>query len=641
MKTKLFTTSALLATLFFSGCGGGTTDSGIAKQPHDTSKLGRTVAIEKDWTWDVSFSLIKLDDTTVVQAHFWEGVPKDLKNFQVFVDLDNDENTGYSGSDGWEIHGADYLIENGQVYKSQSTTQWKWEYIDLFKDLHLFSAGVGKYGKFDWRTSTAKIDNIFNADSFKVMIEAYDANWKGDCNTITGIVADVSGVGGGINLSDIESKIRKQYNSKYVTVTTIDFAPDQKEAIVMMISKWAGKKMYLINTSNVEKAVPIALEYERKFIYKTNVVKGDGIVEFQVKEDDGLKYQVVYDYKNDKEISKTLITENIKKVLVKKEIDKFNDGTIDSRITYKYDSHGNVIEKDVGGDGTPSIFTNTYNDEGKLIEVREDMHEGRIITKYDLHGNPIEIDNGDYVESISYKYAEDGRILETKTEYSDQQLIKTLLYMYDENNNLTSISKVHLPADKTFTYNSKGQKLTETIYSNGATHKKVKVTTSVYSSNGELIMEKIDDLNTPDIDTVIYYEWGAMDDAESVNKALKHLKENFDKNDPYEYNLSDEFSVEITSTNKILIIWMHSRQRNLALYNANGEFEKHLVLYGNAFGVQIPGDIAHTSPLTLTKVDDKYVVYVANGAGRYPIKKYFLINADGELLDQSDNNDFF
>ena len=84
MKTKLFTTSAILATLLFSGCGGGAGENSITKQPHDTSKLGRTVALERDWTWDVSFSLDKLDNTTSMQAHFWKDYQKNLKTFKFF-----------------------------------------------------------------------------------------------------------------------------------------------------------------------------------------------------------------------------------------------------------------------------------------------------------------------------------------------------------------------------------------------------------------------------------------------------------------------------------------------------------------------------------------------------------------------------
>ena len=44
---KLLTGSVILATLLISGCGGDAA-SGITKQPHDTSKLGRTVSVERE-----------------------------------------------------------------------------------------------------------------------------------------------------------------------------------------------------------------------------------------------------------------------------------------------------------------------------------------------------------------------------------------------------------------------------------------------------------------------------------------------------------------------------------------------------------------------------------------------------------------
>jgi hypothetical protein len=66
--------------------------------------------------------------------------------------------------------------------------------------------------------------------------------------------------------------------------------------------------VYVIDVSSkIEKAVLFASEYKNKILYKTVVVKDNGMVEFKVKETSGLTYQVVYDYKNDEEISKTLV----------------------------------------------------------------------------------------------------------------------------------------------------------------------------------------------------------------------------------------------------------------------------------------------------------------------------------------------
>ena len=303
---KLLTGSALLATILLSGCGG-EGDSGVTKQPHDTSKLGRTVGVEKDWTWNVSFSadIASGGNNTSVQANFWEGIPDNIENFQTFIDMDSDANTGYSGPGTWEIDGADYLIENGDVYESLSTTEWKWKLIGSFQEVNKQSSGLGKYALLNMSNAESTLNNIFTTNNFKVMIEVYDANWKGDCNTITGIVADVSGVDS--DLVAIEKEIRTKHNAKFTTVTTIDFAPNKQEAIVAMINKWEGKNLYVINVSDTDTSTVFAKEYKNKFIYKTIVVKDNGIVEFQIKEDGGLVYKVVYDYTNNSEISKTLI----------------------------------------------------------------------------------------------------------------------------------------------------------------------------------------------------------------------------------------------------------------------------------------------------------------------------------------------
>ena len=43
---KLLTGSVLLSSILLSGCGG-EADSGVTKQPHDTSKLGRKVGTKR------------------------------------------------------------------------------------------------------------------------------------------------------------------------------------------------------------------------------------------------------------------------------------------------------------------------------------------------------------------------------------------------------------------------------------------------------------------------------------------------------------------------------------------------------------------------------------------------------------------
>jgi YD repeat-containing protein len=545
---KLLTlSSSIVAMLSLSGCGGGTTSS-IEKQPHDTSKLGRTVSIEKDWTWDVSFSthvaaINDASDDTYVEAHFWAGIPDNIENFQIFIDMDNNKSTGYSGSNGWEIYGADYLIENGDVYVSTSTTEWKWKIRGTFQDVDFRRvSGEGKYESLYMTNATPTLSRIFTSDSFKVMIEAYDKNWEGNFNTITGIVADVSGFGtgtGGVDLSAIEKKIRAKYNAEFTTVTTIDFAPNKQEAIVMMINKWTGKKMYLVDVTNIEVATPIAEEYAKKFIYKTNVVKDNGIVEFQVKEDDGQKFQVVYDYKNNKEISKTLITENTKKVLVKKSKDVNNDGVIDYVISYTYHDNGKLKTRNNGvstrhynehGDlikyssDSTTEYRYSYNSDGKIEKV-ETVKNGVVQSflryEYNAHGDRIYTyenneDNPQWY--YIYEYDANGNVLK-KEEYEnhkpyEDELTFTEIFKYDEQNRVIEYFVDTYDSNPTHyikSYNNEGKEVKRIDLSSdddGVAHDRY----YEYNDEGYLVVEKIDshdshNLKKGDTDEVIYYEW--------------------------------------------------------------------------------------------------------------------------------------
>ena len=178
------------ASLLLTGCG--VEKTSVEKQPFDGSKLSRSV----DWTWNVSADAF-LDQKRLV-TNFWDGAPTHIKHIQFFIDMDNNTATGFTGSGGWEINGADYLIEDGDIYKSLSNNTWKWKYIGEFANYTFAKNSRGD--KFETYTiSQPKFDfhKIFNSQKFNIMIETYDKNWDGNFNTVTGITADIVGGGGG------------------------------------------------------------------------------------------------------------------------------------------------------------------------------------------------------------------------------------------------------------------------------------------------------------------------------------------------------------------------------------------------------------------------------------------------------------
>ena len=189
MKQKMMVLSTTLSLVLLSGCGGGaTTDTAeINKQPHNTSKLNRQISTKKDWTWNVD---VRVTDNALY-GNFYDGFPDEIKHNQYFIDSDNDITTGFTGTNGWEINGADYIIEDNQLYKSLSNTSWEWKYIGEFEGFKYSNIPQGEPSdpKKQIIMSSPDFDfnSIFKSNRFKVMMELYDENWVVDYSTVTGI----------------------------------------------------------------------------------------------------------------------------------------------------------------------------------------------------------------------------------------------------------------------------------------------------------------------------------------------------------------------------------------------------------------------------------------------------------------------
>ena len=115
----------------------------------------------------------------------------DMAHLQVYVDIDNNKATGYSNGPieyqgiTYDIIGADYMVEDNQLFKSTSTTEWKWELVSSAEYTILDTevvAGTTNYNR------EFKIDlNLavgFNNSDVNVAIEPVDANWADTNNFI-------------------------------------------------------------------------------------------------------------------------------------------------------------------------------------------------------------------------------------------------------------------------------------------------------------------------------------------------------------------------------------------------------------------------------------------------------------------------
>ncbi len=184
---KMYIVGLFLTLVMFSGCGKEDIDQSldVVKSPQNTTKYIKALAEdEQDWTWFVGTDGSRSGDSVAFDVYFMKNIPQEVQHFQYFLDVDNDANTGFSfGRDSWRISGADYLVEDGELYKSTSKTEWSWEHIGNFETYNRRVEG----GVAHIEISTHKQDIIalFTASTVNITIEPFDENWGSTYSTIS------------------------------------------------------------------------------------------------------------------------------------------------------------------------------------------------------------------------------------------------------------------------------------------------------------------------------------------------------------------------------------------------------------------------------------------------------------------------
>jgi hypothetical protein len=184
--------SVFIMIVSLSGCG-----ESVEKpilQPTDTTKLVRAAADnETDWTWfvgtEASFKKVAGKKTLTVESSFYKGIPKEVEHFQFFIDSDNDATTGFSfGKDSWRISGADFLVEDGDLYRSESKSEWLWSYVGAFSSYQKREVEDGimkiKYSSSD-SIITDMLDKANIPTHLNITIEPFDQVWGSTYSTIS------------------------------------------------------------------------------------------------------------------------------------------------------------------------------------------------------------------------------------------------------------------------------------------------------------------------------------------------------------------------------------------------------------------------------------------------------------------------
>ena len=188
---NIFTGSIILSSTLFIGCTSGDR-ADDAVQPHDVKEF-RTSSEATPWSDSITISGEVANGADYLSINMTGTAPTltDMAHLQVYVDIDNNKATGYSNGpivyEGvtYNIIGADYMIEDDQLFKSTSTTNWEWQLVSS-TEYNILDADLGD-GTTEYNRKF-KIDlNLavgFNNSDVNIAIEPVDVNWVDTNNFI-------------------------------------------------------------------------------------------------------------------------------------------------------------------------------------------------------------------------------------------------------------------------------------------------------------------------------------------------------------------------------------------------------------------------------------------------------------------------
>jgi hypothetical protein len=318
--SALLSGTVLATTLFFVGCGtGGNVSIGeVEKKPF--LKSNRAV---KDWTWEVDATITKDGNSVDIDTYYYDNIPSKIKHFQVFIDCIPHQ--GFNGSDGWEVFGADYLIEDTSLFVSESDTEWKWRYLGevSYKDNHQ----TGDERVINLHANSI-LANAIKGNSVNLYIEPYDKDWVGEYYTIPLPNVKVATESSDIDESYMKSYIQEKYAHSGVINLTEYSTYYKIAAVSVRYQSPSYIDVYNFQDGDRPTAVRIDMNKNGLVDFKSINISGDIgsetiVFRMSTRDENPVVSQVNYNLKEEKVERITIISGGAKEVLQQRLGDSF------------------------------------------------------------------------------------------------------------------------------------------------------------------------------------------------------------------------------------------------------------------------------------------------------------------------------
>jgi hypothetical protein len=384
--------------LLLGGCGSDISSQNEDYLPHQSLKSNRIVNLETDWTWFVDMKRDTSDTNLsklTLRTLFYEGLPQEVGHLQFFLDTDNNDSTGFSGENGWVIKGADYLIEDGKLFRAKSTNQWQWDYIGTFSRYQKREQ-TDKTAEIVIESNNPKISKLFQTENkIDVSIEPYNADWQGIYDTIYPIQINPLNQN-----SSYEALLRKLLGDDFISLILL---PNSQNAIVNHIDN--GYKTYSIfdfsDPKNPKQDQIIAQEEQDTTIAYLHLID-DTRLEYirQTGED---RFKIIYDYETKKVVEEHKI-EPINPETIRNELIKDNYASSTDMIKYLLTPNGKYLFIVVNNEKY-LLYSVIEEDSIKFAkELKNIIQSAESITMLDDHTLSYTITVGRYRKRTTYIY---------------------------------------------------------------------------------------------------------------------------------------------------------------------------------------------------------------------------------------------